>query len=366
MQRSRTRFLRVLGSPGVAPEPPPSRDRLRRGPAGDRAATRAGAAEPTTGARAERGRGAAVEDRPAAAPRRHATARAFARPCQAAEGSGAAPRMAENAAGRGVRRQGVRQGGDLGDRRRRRHRKANLRARRENIAECRVQREDRDVGRRAVAARPRVPLADHAVDCRSAQRGARGGPRCWLAGPPGGPPLPASGEAAGDLYVRGSGDPTLATEDLAAMVGDLAALGLHKVRGALVVDDSLFEGGNVPPAYEQKNDSTASRAPASAASLNGNVVAVTIVPGAAAGAPAHVVVDPPSPYFTIAGRVVTASGGPQTPAVDTKEEPAHTRVNVAGRIRLGGDPRTVYRRVAQPALFLGYTLKQQLERRGIS
>ena len=62
---------------------------------------------------------------------------------------------------------------------------------------------------------------------------------------------------------------------------------------------------------------------------NGNVVAVTIVPGPAAGAPAHVVVDPPSPYFTIAGRVVTSTSGPQVPTVDTKEEPAHTRVNVA-------------------------------------
>ena len=187
-----------------------------------------------------------------------------------------------------------------------------------------------------------------------------------IVGPPAGPPLPAGGEATGDLYLRGSGDPTLVTEDLAAMVGDLAALGLRKVRGTLVVDDSLFEGGYVPPAYDQKNDSTASRAPASAASLNGNVVAVTIVPGAAAGAPAHVVVDPSSPYFTIAGRVVTASSGPHVPAVDTKEEPAHTRVNVAGRIRLGADPRTIYRRVANPSLFIGHTLKQLMERRGIT
>jgi serine-type D-Ala-D-Ala carboxypeptidase/endopeptidase (penicillin-binding protein 4) len=187
-----------------------------------------------------------------------------------------------------------------------------------------------------------------------------------IVGPPSGPPLPAGGEVPGDLILRGSGDPTLVTEDLAAMVGDLAALGLRKVRGALVVDDSLFEGGYVPPAYDQKSDSTASRAPASAASLNGNVVAVTIVPGPAAGAPAHVVVDPPSPYFTIAGRVVTATSGPQAPAVDTKEEPAHTRVNIAGRIRLGADPRTFYRRVAQPSLFLGHTLKQLMERRGIA
>ncbi len=133
-------------------------------------------------------------------------------------------------------------------------------------------------------------------------------------GPPGGPPLPAGGEVSGDLYLRGSGDPTLSTEDLAAMVSDLASLGLHKVHGALVVDDSLFDGGYVPPAYDQKNDSTASRAPSSAASLDGNVVAVTIIPGAAAGAPARIVVDPASPYFTVAGRVVTAANGPAAPA----------------------------------------------------
>jgi len=32
-----------------------------------------------------------------------------------------------------------------------------------------------------------------------------------VAGPPTGPPLPAGGEVSGDLYLRGSGDPTLST-----------------------------------------------------------------------------------------------------------------------------------------------------------
>lgn len=187
-----------------------------------------------------------------------------------------------------------------------------------------------------------------------------------VVGPPGGPPLPVGGEVNGDLYLRGSGDPTLSTEDLATMVGDLLALGLHKVRGALVIDDSLFVGGNVPPAYDQKTDSTASRAPSSAASLDLNVVGVTIIPGASAGAAARVVVDPSSPYFTIAGRVVTATSGPATPNVETKEEGNRTRVSVSGRVRLGSDPRTIYRRVVQPSLFLGQTLRQLLERRGIA
>jgi serine-type D-Ala-D-Ala carboxypeptidase/endopeptidase (penicillin-binding protein 4) len=187
-----------------------------------------------------------------------------------------------------------------------------------------------------------------------------------VTGPPSGPPLPSGGEVSGDLYLRGSGDPTLSTEDLAGMVSDLASLGLHKVKGSLVIDDSLFDGGYVPPAYDQKNDSTASRAPSSAASLGGNVVGVTIIPGAAAGAPARIVIDPASPYFTVAGRVVTAASGPAAPSVDTKEEGNRTRVNVGGRIKLGADPRTFYRRVAQPSLFLGQTLKQLCERRGIS
>jgi D-alanyl-D-alanine carboxypeptidase/D-alanyl-D-alanine-endopeptidase (penicillin-binding protein 4) len=187
-----------------------------------------------------------------------------------------------------------------------------------------------------------------------------------VAGPPSGPPLPGGGEIGGDLYVRGSGDPTLSTEDLSAIAGELVGLGLHKVKGALVIDDSLFEGGYVPPAYEQKNDSTASRTASSAASLDGNVVAVTVIPGPAAGAAARIVVDPPSPYFTIAGRVVTAASGPAAPAVDTKEDGPHTRVNVTGRIRLGADPRTIYRRVANPSLFFGQTLRQMLERRGIT
>jgi len=187
-----------------------------------------------------------------------------------------------------------------------------------------------------------------------------------VVGPLSGPPLPAGGEVSGDLYLRGSGDPTLSTEDLNALVGELVALGLHKVRGALVIDDSLFTGGYVPPAYEQKNDSTASRTASSAASLDGNVVGVTVIPGPSAGAPARIVVDPPSPYFTIAGRVVTAASGPAAPAVDTKEDGQHTRVNVAGRIRLGAEPRTIYRRVANPSLFVGQTLRQMLERRGIT
>jgi len=176
----------------------------------------------------------------------------------------------------------------------------------------------------------------------------------------------AGGELLGDLYIRGSGDPALSTEDLSGIVADLAAVGVHKIRGAIVLDETFFDASHVGPAYDQKNESYASRAPSSATSLNGNVVSITIVPANSSGGSARVVIEPSSPYFAQSGHVVTASDGPAAPTVETVADNGRTRVLVGGRVRLGSEPRTFLRRVVDPPLYLGWTLKQLLERRGIS
>jgi serine-type D-Ala-D-Ala carboxypeptidase/endopeptidase (penicillin-binding protein 4) len=178
--------------------------------------------------------------------------------------------------------------------------------------------------------------------------------------------LGPGGELQGDLYLRGSGDPTLSTEALGELAGTLAALGLKRVRGALVVDASFFGGPAVGPAYDQKTESAAFRSPSSAASLNGNAVSVTIIPAPVPGAPARVVVDPASPYFTVTGRVVTASSGPAVPLVETAQAGNQTRISVSGRIRLGTLPRTFVRRIVHPELYLGHSFVQVMRKRGIS
>lgn len=174
-------------------------------------------------------------------------------------------------------------------------------------------------------------------------------------------------ELSGDLYLRGFGDPTLNTEDLATLAGDLWAQGIRRVKGSIIADESFFDGAHVGPAYDQKNDSSVSRAPSAGLSLNGNLIAVTIVPGSKAGAAAKVLVEPPSAGFVVQGRVVTTTSGPAPATVETGEsEGGRTLITVSGRVRAGTEPRVYRRRVVNPPLYTAYTLKALLERRGIT
>jgi D-alanyl-D-alanine carboxypeptidase/D-alanyl-D-alanine-endopeptidase (penicillin-binding protein 4) len=172
-------------------------------------------------------------------------------------------------------------------------------------------------------------------------------------------------EIVGNLYLRGFGDPSFVTEGLWKLVSDLYATGIRKVSGDVVIDDTFFDTARLPPAYEQKEEDAPWRAPTGAASLNYNVVAVTVSPAPQDGAAVRVTLEPPTSYVLVENHARTAKSGPALVTVTGSEHGEQTLVTITGRIGRGAEPRTFYKRVLHPELYLGWTLRDFLIRRGI-
>lgn len=62
---------------------------------------------------------------------------------------------------------------------------------------------------------------------------------------------PAGGTLAGDLVLTGSGDPTLTRHDLGSLARQLAATGLRRVTGRLVVDDTRYSHTTRAPGWKR-------------------------------------------------------------------------------------------------------------------
>ncbi|HYQ81164.1 MAG TPA: D-alanyl-D-alanine carboxypeptidase/D-alanyl-D-alanine-endopeptidase [Anaeromyxobacteraceae bacterium] len=176
---------------------------------------------------------------------------------------------------------------------------------------------------------------------------------------------PARGTAARSLYVRGKGDPSLTTERLWAIAGELALLGLGTVRD-LVVDDSWFDAEREGPGFDQEQGDRAYLAPASALSLNFNAVAIHVAPGSRPGEKGRVALEPMSDFFELRNETVTVRASARRRVVPSSLPlEGRQRIVVQGRLPLGGRAQVVWRKIDHPTLYLGHTLRRLLELRGV-
>ncbi len=169
------------------------------------------------------------------------------------------------------------------------------------------------------------------------------------------------------LYVRGKGDPTMTTERLFGIVGELQHAGLKEVTGDLVLDDTWFDGERQAPGFEQEYGDKAYLAPTGALSLNGNVVGVYLRPGESLGAPGVAEVEPMSDYFVLDSELST---GPKTQrrftvSSSVDKDKVRQKLEVRGVVPLEKGNWSAWKKIDQPALYFGFTLKSLLAQRGI-
>lgn len=166
------------------------------------------------------------------------------------------------------------------------------------------------------------------------------------------------------LYVRGKGDPSITTERLYGMVSELVHAGVREVQD-IVVDESWFDAERTPPGYDQENTDRAYMAPTGALSLNWNAIGVYLRPGSTPGAKAVVELEPASEFFIVENSLVTGSRRARRVSVSSVPAGEKQKLVVRGQVPAERGTLTVWKKIDNPPMYFGYTLKALLTQRGV-
>ena len=172
------------------------------------------------------------------------------------------------------------------------------------------------------------------------------------------------GSRAKVLYVRGKGDPSITTERLYGIVGELFHAGLRDV-GDIVLDDSWFDRDRLAPGFDQENSDRAYMAPTGALSLNWNTITVYLRGGERVGSGANVELEPASEYFVVEKAVSTAARLGRRFSVQSQPSGDRQRLIVRGTVPLGRGSIAVWKKIDNPPLYFGYTRKRMLADHGV-
>ena len=179
------------------------------------------------------------------------------------------------------------------------------------------------------------------------------------------------GVLRGDLVLRGTGDPTISgryADDMLdipdALTDSLRTRGIRRIDGAVVADESHWDGDYVRPDWEVYDLLWWYAAPVSALGFNDNAIDFTIAPGPA-GAPATIMWRPQTDFFTFVNRTTTTPAGTRSTLDFTRVAGTDTII-AYGTIAADASRHTEYFAVDDPARYTGTVLREALERHGIT
>jgi len=173
------------------------------------------------------------------------------------------------------------------------------------------------------------------------------------------------GVLAGDLIVKGYGDPTVVNERLESVAHNLHFLGIQKITGRIVYDDSYFDGDLKAKGFrEERKSFKAYAAPVGALSLNHNTIAIYVRP-TECGSPALVATDPQTDYVDLKGSVKTTCKRNRFGIFD-HESNGRMAIFVSGQVKGNVPAQRNIRSIYDPSRYFAATLAQDLRQAGIA
>lgn len=174
-----------------------------------------------------------------------------------------------------------------------------------------------------------------------------------------------NGVLHGNLYLKGYGDPRLVSEELWMIVKDIRNLGIKKINGDIIADDTFFDDEITSIGVGKHSGPEPYNARISALSLNFNTVSVYVKPAAQkAGSRLKVTIDPPTKYIKVSNKGRTASKKKRPRLiVDRVMGQGYDTIVVRGTVGFSGYHG--YLNVSNPTLYAATVFKEFLQKEGI-
>lgn len=162
------------------------------------------------------------------------------------------------------------------------------------------------------------------------------------------------GVLEGNLYVRGTGDPTFVVEKLWKLLYDLKLEGVTEIKGDIIFDRSFMDDVYSIPGWtkeEDVEDGPSYFPTLGALSINYNTAAVVVGPGAVVGQGARAVLETGAPGIVeIESKLVTSSrGSRRNIRMEREVEGSKMKLKLSGTVPLGSEAQRFYRAVPDPS-----------------
>ncbi|MBC8139268.1 MAG: D-alanyl-D-alanine carboxypeptidase/D-alanyl-D-alanine-endopeptidase [Fibrella sp.] len=181
----------------------------------------------------------------------------------------------------------------------------------------------------------------------------------------------AAGTLRGDLFLRGSGDPSLTTARLEDLARSVASSGVKRVIGRIVGDGSAFESQTLGNGWQWDDESYYYSPQVSGLNCDGNVVLVSVRPAARLAEPATVLINGrpvgEETYITVESRVQTVLNQKEPVArVSFERVRGMNRIVVSGTIPVGAKEESEAITVEDPSRFTASRFVLALVKAGVA
>jgi len=176
----------------------------------------------------------------------------------------------------------------------------------------------------------------------------------------------------GDILLRGGGDPNISgrfyngdtTAVFRRMIKELKKLGIKRVRGSVIGDDTFFDRQYVHPDWKNERLDRWYAAPSSALALNDNCINFVVSPGPKAGSAAKIRIAPLTRYVKIYNKCITTNSRKRH-LINVSRQKGSNVITITGRFYIKAGPYKNYVAVHQPSLYAVTVFKEEMVRQGI-